>query len=184
MYWWFSFSFSIFYDQFYQDLLVRSMKLSTVVPENQNTMQRAFSDFSSAAKEYRHESLKRVWELGKCHTCTTTYTYGGTNGICLLAAAQLMNNYYKNHLSPGAFVPFKLCLRRKNSWLKRSGSLEGRGEFKGIGQVHLQHLVVFVRRLWVWTGGLVGARKKPWQIWSQQSVFAVFLIPIPFSCCH
>lgn len=63
------------------------------------------------------------------HTHTTTYTYSGTNGICLLAAVQLRNSYYKNHLSPGGFVPFKLCLRRKTvgkEWVffSRGGSLK------------------------------------------------------------
>lgn len=166
----FFFPFSTFYGKFYQGLLVRSRKLPA----------------SSVAKGCRHESLKRVWELGKCHTDTHMQPHTLTVELMEFAFWQLSS--WGTATTKITFHLVVLFLSNYASGEKQLAetecSLAERGEFKGTGKFICYTNVVFVRRLWPWTGGLVGARRKLWQIWSQQSVFTVFLHLIPSSCCH
>lgn len=130
MYWWFSFPFSTFYGQFYQGLLVRIRRLPTVVPEKQNTVQRTFSDLSSVAKGSRHESLKRAWELGKCHTHIQPHTH--TAELMEFAFWQLSS--WGTATTKITFHLVFLFLSNYASGEKELAetecSLEGRGEFK------------------------------------------------------
>lgn len=149
MYWRFSFPFSTLYGQLYQGLLL-SMKLPTVVPEKQNTMQRTFSAFYSVAKGFRHESLKRVRELGKCHTDTHKQPHTRTVELMEFAFWQLSS--WGTAATKITFHLVLLFLSNSASGEKQLAeaecSLDGRGEFKGTEYVHLLHHVFFVRKLW------------------------------------
>lgn len=159
-----------------------------MVPEKRNTMQWTFSSFSCIAKRSRHGRLESVttWQMSHRRTCTTTYTHNETNEICLLAVSQLSNSYYKNHLSPDAFFPFKLCLRWKTvgrNWMF----------FRVEGRVKGHVVSLFCYTTWSLSGGFELGQEvssMPGEDWSNTLrvlitaiFFAMFLHLIPSFCC-